>query len=422
MNIRPFVIAAIAGLALVAGCRQQEPGTPLGTTYAEIARSTIWRVLPRSQAESLGLKPGDAIIGLAGQPVRTIDDLWRARQFAADSARATLTVLRGDEELEFSVTAAPLGILTDAGRYPSSLAIALKDILASRGAFVDYDWLAAGTGESFTLTAKADECPMDWPGVMAGEDLDDFKELFGLELSPVFAAGADDSAAARVESESVGVPAVNAALAAGRTVLVLADWSEDRFGYWGVVTRFDPDDSLFYGYTLGAAGETPLTGPLDEAYEVRYRPARLPEPERLLGPALGRALELGQAYADSGWQSGIAAYDVLIAKLDSVPFCPVCGDASQDCFDDVVWTTVANKESASRLFDDMREAMPDQAELIDEIIGVNEAIVVRYAALGHSGTSVGTLAGQERLARALGDIQRLEADLLGLYEELLGEL
>lgn len=422
MKLRLLALTILAGIVLVAGCRKPEPGTPLGATYAEIARPVIWQVLPRSQAESLGLRPGDAIVAWAGQPVRTTDDLWRARQLGLDSARTSLSILRGDEEIEFSVHPGPLGILTDAGRFTSSLAVALEDILASRGAFVDYNWLAAAAGELLTLTAKEDECPMDWPGVLAGDDLDPFKELFGLTFRPLFVSDTADTAAARAESESLGVPATRAALRVGRAVLVLADWSEDRFGTWGIVTRFDTGDSLLYGFTLGTAGETPLTGAITEAYEVNHRPIRLPEPERLLGVALAGALELGQAYADSGWQSGIAAYDVWIAKLDSVPFCRVCGDASQDCFDDAVWTAVANKEGANRLFEDMRIALPDQAELVDEVRQNNDAILLRYSALMRSGTTVGTRDGQERLARAINEIQLLEADLLGLYEEMLGEL
>jgi len=54
---RHFVFLALVALVVVVGCRKEESGASLGTTYAQIARPAIWRVLPRTQAETLGWSP-----------------------------------------------------------------------------------------------------------------------------------------------------------------------------------------------------------------------------------------------------------------------------------------------------------------------------------------------------------------------------
>ena len=59
---RRLVTLALAALVAVVACQKQQTGTALGTAYAQIARPAIWRVLPRTQAESLGLEPGDVIL------------------------------------------------------------------------------------------------------------------------------------------------------------------------------------------------------------------------------------------------------------------------------------------------------------------------------------------------------------------------
>jgi hypothetical protein len=177
-----------------------------------------------------------------------------------------------------------------------------------------------------------------------------------------------------------------------------------------------------YGYSLGSAGEVRLGDPIAEAYEVAHRVIAEPDPAEMLATVLTQGLELGQAYADTGWQSGIAAYDLWIRALDTVPFCPVCPDSGKGCFDRLIWALLANKESANRLLQDMREALPDQTTLIDEAIAKNTAIVGRLNGIIQSGVKIGTKESQQKLARMVNEIQLLETDLLGRYEDIIGEL
>jgi hypothetical protein len=177
-----------------------------------------------------------------------------------------------------------------------------------------------------------------------------------------------------------------------------------------------------YGYTLGSADEVALSGAFVEAYEVAHRSTAEPEPADMLTTVLTQALELGQAYADSGWQSGIAAYDVWIGSLDTVPFCPTCPDSGRACFDRLVWALLANKESANRFLQDMREAIPEQADIVDDIIDGNTTIIGKLDGIIQSGIQTGTLERQQKLAKVVNEIQVIEADLLGRYEDLIGEL
>jgi hypothetical protein len=414
---------AVAALVVLSACRSGDNLTPLGATYERIARPAIWRILPGSQAESLGLEPGDVILSYNDEPVATNDELWQLQsQTTETEGSIPMTVLRGEQEINVAVRPGPLGVIPDADRYSSSLAVALEDILSSYGSVVDYDWLVAAAGESFTFTASKDECPRDWPGALAGDYLDVVEDVFGLDFQPVFTNEGADTAQAAAETRAVAVPAIRDELARGRTILVLADWPDDRWGFWGIVTRYDTDDSLFYGCTIGSAVEVPLTGVIEEAYDVRYSHVGEIDPDRFLTAVLAQSLELGQAAPESGWQSGIAAYDVWIAKLDTVPFCRYCGSESQACFDQLVWSSISNKESVNRLLSEMREALPDLADLIDELKADNSAILGKLEGVVRSGTRVGTPESQRKLARTVNEIQMIEADLLQVYEDLIAEL
>ncbi len=68
----------------------------------------------------------------------------------------------------------------------------------------------------------------------------------------------------------------------------------------------------------------------------------------------------------------------------------------------------------------MREALPDQADLIDEAIAENAAIIGKLNGIIQSGVKIGTRESQQKLARVVVEIQALEIDLLGLYEEIIG--
>jgi hypothetical protein len=416
---RYFVILALAAVVAVLACGKQETGTALGTTYEQIARPAIWRVLPRTQAETLGLEPGDLVVSYNGEPVKTTEELVQLQfRSVASPEKIPLTVRRGETEVKFEVTPGVLGVLPNSERYAGALAVALRDILGYYGVTADYDWLAALTGESFTFTARRDGCRGTWPDGLAGDYLGGLAEYYGLTFRTIFA---DSAGPERVVGREA-VAAVRGKLGRDKPVLVYALWPGSNGYTWGIAARYNAADSSVYGFTVGSAGEVRLGGPIAEAYEVSYRATAEPEPADLLTTVLSQALELGQASADTGWQSGIAAYDLWIKDLDTIPFCPVCPDSGQGCFDRLVWTLLANKESANRFLKDMREALPDASDLIDELVARNEAIIGKLQGIIQSGVRIGTRESQQKLARAVNAVQLDEADLLGLYDELIGEL
>jgi hypothetical protein len=419
---RHFVTLTLAAMVAVVACRKEQAGAALGTTYERIARPEIWRVLPRTQAESLGLEPGDLIVTYGGEPVKTTEELVRL-QFKSVGSREKIpmTVLRGDADVKFEAEPGVLGVLPNTERYPGALAVALRDLLNYYGVTADYDWLAALTGESFALTARPDVCRSVWPNGAPGKYLEGLTKYYGLTFRRIF-AGATDSVRTAGDLQQQAMAAIREKLGRGKPVLVYGAWSSNNGSGWGIATRFNPDDSAVYGYSLGSAGEVKLGGQVGEAYEVAYRAAAEPDPADMLTTVLTQGLELGQAYADSGWQSGIAAYDLWIRALDTIPFCPVCPDSGKGCFDRLVWTLLANKESASRFLQDMREALPDQTALIDEAIAKNESIIARLNGLIQSGVEVGTRESQQKLARVVNEIQLQETDQLRLYEDIIGEL
>jgi hypothetical protein len=419
---RHFVTLALAALVAVVACRKEETGSPLGTTYAQIARPAIWRVLPRSQAESLRLEPGDVVISYNDEPVKTTDELVQLQfRSVGSTEKIPMTVLRGDAEIKLEAAPGVLGVLPDAERYAGGLAVALKDMLGYYGVTADYDWLAALTGESFTFTARREGCRGAWLNGLSGDYLEGLTQYYGLTFRTLFAGDAD-SAGPASEVQHQAVTAIRDRLSRGRPALVFGAWPASNGFGWGIAARYNPGDSAVYGYTLGSAGEVKLSGPIAEAYDVSYRVTDEPDPAEMLTTVLTQALELGQAYADTGWQSGIAAYDLWIRGLDAVPFCPVCPDSGKECFDRLIWALLANKESANRFLPDMREALPDQTDLIDEAVAKNTAIIGKLNGIIQSGVKIGTREGQQKLARMVNEIQLAETDLLGLYEEMVGEL
>src|ERR671911_2567869 len=63
----------------------------------------VRNIAPNSPAERAGVKPGDVIIGLNGEPVRSNDDLLNLLDASSIGQDATLRVLRGNKELSLAV-------------------------------------------------------------------------------------------------------------------------------------------------------------------------------------------------------------------------------------------------------------------------------------------------------------------------------
>src|SRR5215204_2699241 len=63
----------------------------------------VRNIAPNSPAERAGVKPGDVIIGLKGEPVHSNDDLLNLLDASSIGQDATLRVLRGNRELALTV-------------------------------------------------------------------------------------------------------------------------------------------------------------------------------------------------------------------------------------------------------------------------------------------------------------------------------
>src|ERR671933_533529 len=63
----------------------------------------VRNIAPNSPAERAGVKPGDVIVGLKGEPVHSNDDLLNLLDASSIGQDATLRVLRGNKELSLTV-------------------------------------------------------------------------------------------------------------------------------------------------------------------------------------------------------------------------------------------------------------------------------------------------------------------------------
>ena len=64
----------------------------------------VLSVEPESPAARAGLREGDSIVAIGGHPVATVDDVHRALAGAVIGVEITITVIRGQERIELSLT------------------------------------------------------------------------------------------------------------------------------------------------------------------------------------------------------------------------------------------------------------------------------------------------------------------------------
>ena len=63
----------------------------------------VRNVAPNSPAERAGVKPGDVVVGMKGEPVHSNDDLLNLLDASSIGQDTTLRVLRGNKELSLTV-------------------------------------------------------------------------------------------------------------------------------------------------------------------------------------------------------------------------------------------------------------------------------------------------------------------------------
>lgn len=416
---------AAAGLGLIclafSACKTAPPGKPLGATYAELGKVEIWKIPARSEAQTVGLKVGDVIIGYNDEPVQNVNEYFNLEKEAVTAGsgeKVRLTVLRDDQELSFEARRVPLGFLPKSRMYSASLAKALDDVIQYYGQPGMYDWLAALTGESFAMMLEGNN-PYSWGTDGLGENYINTVEQFtGLSLRLRYSReGEGDSAA-----PDQGLQVIRKLLAQNRHLVVLGKWGGQPALLWGIPGRINPADSTVLGWTLDYGTEQVLTGEIISVYEAGFRGPVTPEPADMLSSVLEQALELGLRSSDRGWHSGLEAYDIVLKQLEQFPVVPEGIDASNDCFYRLVWRLIAKKESANRFLNEMKQVLPEQADLIEEVLGRNRAIIGRLEGVMAANLRLDSPANQQKAARVIAEIQEIENDLLGLYEELIGEL
>lgn len=403
-------------LLLVAGCGTTPRGTPLGATYRSMDKPEVWKVPAKTRAQLADLKPGDVILSYDENPVMDLNALHEAEAKGRDkTGTVKLVVMRGEQELIFEARPGELGFIPGSMRYFASLAKALEEVMSHFGQDGYYDWLAGLTGESFSLNVLDEDCSSwGYNGKAVNNSLDDIEKFTGIAFKPLW-----QSTGTTAENP---LPILKDALTREDAVLVWGGWSGNPY-LWGVASRFNPSDSTIYGYSLGSGKEQPLTPEKVQAiYQVKCRKKVIPDPAELLITVLDRALEQGLAATDSGWHSGLEAYDIIVKKLSQFPICSEGPEVGTEHFYRLVWSLISNKESANKLLADIKVALPEKASLLDEAMARNRAILGKLEGIAATRIPLNSLANQQKLARVMVEIQSIENDLFGLYEEIIGEL
>ncbi len=416
-----LMILAAGGILLTTGCRQTPPGTPLGSTYALMDKPEVWKVPAKTIAQLAGLNPGDVIISYDENPVPDLNALQQAVAGAKDkTGTVKLVVMRNDKEITLEAKPGELGFIPVAMRYSATLAKALEDIMAHFDQVGYYDWLAGLTTESFSINVLEEDCGSWGYNGTAENYLEDLENLTGLSVKPLWQS-TESQETVNTKTTTI-ISLVKDALNHGTAVLIRGGWSQNPY-LWGVASRFKTQDSTIYGYSLGTAQEQPLTlEKVQAVYEVRCRGRITPDPTDLLTTVLDKALEQGLASTDSGWHSGLEAYDIILKKLSQFPMCPEGPDIATDHFYRLVWSLIASKESANRLLEDIKAALPEKTALLDEAMARNRAIIGKLEGIAATHLPLNSLENQQKLARSIVEIEAIENDLLGLYEEIIGEL
>lgn len=416
-----LMILAAGAILLIAGCRQTPPGTPLGSTYSLLDKPEVWKVPAKTIAQLAGLNAGDVIIGYDENPIPDLNALQQAVAGAKDkTGTVKLVVMRNDREITLEAKPGELGFIPIAMRYSASLAKALEDIMAHFGQVGYYDWLAGLTTESFSINVLDEDCGSWGYNGTAEIYLEDLENLTGLSVKTLWRSTENEETLD--EKSTAFLPLIKDALNRGEAVLVWGGWSQNPY-LWGIATRFSTSDSTVYGYSLGTSQEQPLAlEKVQAVYEVKCRGKVSPDPADLLIAVLDKALEQGLASTESGWHSGLEAYDIILKKLSQFPVCPEGPDIGTEHFYRLVWSLIASKESANRLLEDMKEALPEKTALLDEAMARNRAIIGKLEGIAATHLPLNSLENQQKLARSIVEIQAIENDLLGLYEEIIGEL
>ncbi|MGQ9678391.1 MAG: hypothetical protein ACUVUD_03825 [bacterium] len=411
-----LTLSVTGWLLLAAGCRTTPRAEPLGTTYRAMDKPEVWKVPAKTTAQFVNLKPGDIIISYDESPISDLNALREAEARAVDkTGTIKLVVMRDEQELILEAKPGELGFIPSAMRYTASLAKALEEIMAYFGQHGYYDWLAGLTGETFSINVLEEDCSSWGYNGKAANSLEEIENLTGLSFKPLWQATA----------ETTGNPLPifkNNLNQNDALLLVWGGWSGNPY-LWGVASRFNPSDSTIYGYSLGNGNEQPLMlEKINAIYQVKCRNEVIPDPVELLTTVLDRALEEGLAASESGWHSGLEAYDIIVKKLNRFPMCAEGPEVATGHFYRLVWSLISNKESANQLLADIKVALPEKSSLIDEVMARNRSIIGKLEGIAATHLPFNSLENQQKLARVMVEIQSIENDLLGLYEEIIGEL
>jgi len=141
----------------------------------------VEQLVPRSQADSKGLKPGDVILMYDGKPIESLFDLHTAIEAAGGKADIGLVIRRGEEKIDITLAPGRIGVslktVTKVHRMPdakiiegieplsmesnelSSFIACARRVLAHFGEQHNYNYLMGISGSAFRLQVHEQLCP-----------------------------------------------------------------------------------------------------------------------------------------------------------------------------------------------------------------------------------------------------------------------